>query len=428
MSYFKSNLNEIVMIKILVLLTFFVPVVVFNQVSKSSRVEFGSAKENITPQKPIHMSGYDARKTPSTGIHDELQACALYFSDSESNALFITADIISFSEELGSEIKQKINHKTGIPLEHIFLTAVHNHGGPVVKAYEKNVSDTVEEYVAELQNKIVEIAVKASEHTVPVKIGYGSGICKMNINRRAKFADGSIWLGRNLDGPCDHEISVLKVEDENGKLLSLLVNWPCHGTASGQENYEITGDWPGLAARFLNDKLGDDVVVAVTAGASGDINPIYGPNKNFREIEAVGANVGAEVNRILKETETYPVYSIQVLNRTLTLPGKKGGIGRYPNESLEKGPDRNINLTVCKIGNFVFSGISGEVMNEIGMQIKNSSPYKGTFVITHCNGTSGYICTDKAYPEGGYEIQVTRFWPGVEKTLTQNVAEMINSL
>jgi hypothetical protein len=110
------------------------------------------------------------------------------------------------------------------------------------------------------------------------------------------------------------------------------------------------------------------------------------------------------------------------------LPGKKGGIGRYPNEVLEKGPDRNINLTVCKIGNFVFSGISGEVMNEIGMQIKKSSPYQGTFIITHCNGTSGYICTDKAYQEGGYEVQVTRFWPGVENAVTHNVTEMINSL
>ncbi|MDB4582336.1 neutral/alkaline non-lysosomal ceramidase N-terminal domain-containing protein [Draconibacterium sp.] len=416
------------MYKSLILLVFFIPIVVSGQISKNNLVSFGSARVNITPQKPIHMSGYEARQTPSTGIHDELFACALCFSDSKSKVLFITSDIISFSEELGTEIKQEINLKTGIPVENIFLTAAHNHGGPVVKAYEKNVSETVEEYVRELQTKIVEIADQASEQIIPVRIGYGSGMCKMNINRRAKFADGSVWLGRNLDGPCDTEVSVLKIEDEKGELLSLFVNWPCHGTASGQENYEITGDWPGLAARYLNKKLGDDVVVAVTAGASGDINPIYGPNKNFREIDAVGTHLGAEVYRTLSEIETYPVNSISILNRTLTLPGKKGGIGRYPDEVLEKGPDRNINLSICKIGNYVFSGISGEVMTEIGMQIKELSPYQGTFVITHCNGTSGYICTDNAYPEGGYEIKVTRFWPGVEKDLTQNVVEMINSL
>ncbi len=411
------------MYKFIVLFFSVVPLIVFGQEIQS--VHFGSARANITPQKPIPMSGYAARKTPSTGIHDSLYASALCFSDLETKVLFITADIISFNEELGNEIKQKINKAADIPVSNIFLTTTHNHGGPVVKAYERNVSDTVEEYVSDLQNNIVAIATQASSQYVPVKMGYGSGTSKMNINRRAIFADGSVWLGRNMDGPCDHEVSVLKIEDENGKLLSLFVNWPCHGTSSGQENYRITGDWPGLAAQFLNEKLGADVVIAVTAGASGDINPIYGPNDNFREIEAVGANVGREVYRVLDEIETYPVHSIQVVNKTLTLPGKMGGVGRYPNDVIEKGPERNINLSVCKIGNFVFSGISGEVMTEIGMQIKKSSPYQGTIVITHCNGTSGYICTDKAYKEGGYEIQTTRFWPGVEKEVTGNVAKMI---
>lgn len=414
------------MLKSLFFLIFIFPVFISGQ--ENQRIAFGSARENITPEKPIHMSGYDARKTPSTGIHDSLYACALCFSDSESKVLFITADIISFNEELGTEIKRKINLETGIPVSNIFLTTVHNHGGPVVKAYEKNVSDTVEQYVVELQNKIVEISTRASSRIVPVKIGYGTGNSKMNINRRATFADGSVWLGRNPDGPCDHEVSVLKIEDESGKLLSLFVNWPCHGTASGQENYKITGDWPGIAAHYLNEKLGNDVIVAVTAGASGDINPIYGPNDNFNEIMAVGVNVGREIYRVLDEIETYPVHSINVVNRTLILPGKMGGVGRYTSDAIEKGPDRNINLSVCKIGNYVFSGISGEVMTEIGMQIKKCSPYQGTFVITHCNGTSGYICTDKAYKEGGYEIQTTRFWPGVEKEVTENVAEMIHSL
>jgi len=413
--------------KDLLLSVFFLPLIVFAQNTINSEVKFGAARTNITPQKPIHMSGYDARKTPSTGVHDELFASALCFSNENSKVLFITADVISFSNELAANTKQKIHQKTGISEENIFLTCTHNHGGPVVKAYEKNVSDAVEEYVQELQNKMVEISEKAVKEQTPVKIGYGSGICKMNINRRAKFANGSVWLGRNIDGPCDHEVSILKIEDKSEKLLSLFVNWPCHGTASGQENLQITGDWPGLAARYLNKKLGDEVIVAVTAGASGDINPIYGPNKNFREIEAVGYHVGKEVYETLAEIKTYPVNSIEVLNKTLTLPGKKGGIGRYRDESIEKGPERDIRLSICKIGNYVFSGISGEVMTEIGMKIKNESPYQGTFVITHCNGTSGYICTNDAYSEGGYEIMVTRFWPGVEDAVTQNVIKMINS-
>jgi len=414
------------MIKYFILLIFLVPFFTTESKTKKETLNFGSGRVNITPDKPIHMSGYAGRKSVSTGVHDSLFACALYFTNSKSEILIITADVISFSNELRTEIKNEVNQKTGIHPNNIFLSCTHNHGGPVVKAYEKNVSETVEEYALDFQDKIVEIAVNASNSVVPVKIGYGSGTSKMNINRRAIFADGSVWLGRNLDGPCDHEVSVLKIEDIKGKLLSVLINWPCHGTASGQENLRITGDWPGITARYINETIGKDVIVAVTAGASGDINPIYGPNDNFREIQAVGVNVAKEVLNIIPEIQTYPVSTVNVRNKTLTLPGKKVGTGRYTHEIMEKGPDREVTLSICKLGNYVLAGISGEVMTEIGMNIKNSSPYEGTLVVTHCNGTSGYICTDQAFEEGGYETKVTRLWPGAEKIITQNVLDMIH--
>jgi len=37
------------------------------------------------------------------------------------------------------------------------------------------------------------------------------------------------------------------------------------------------------------------------------------------------------------------------------------------------------------------------------MKIKKQSHYNYTFIIIHCNGSSGYIVTDKSYKEGGYE-------------------------
>lgn len=45
--------------------------------------------------------------------------------------------------------------------------------------------------------------------------------------------------------------------------------------------------------------------------------------------------------------------------------------------------------------------------------------------MSHCNGNSGYLCTDKAYPEGGYEIMVTKTMPGTEGLITENLLNMI---
>jgi hypothetical protein len=122
------------------------------------------------------------------------------------------------------------------------------------------------------------------------------------------------------------------------------------------------------------------------------------------------------------------VESVDAITTSLTLPGKKECKDHFPQLTYESGPDVKIDLITFRIGHLVLAGISGEVMNEIGTEIKKQSPYANTTIITHCNGSSGYICTDKAFPEGGYEVKVTHLMPGAEKPLTAKVLQMIQSL
>ena len=391
-------------------------------------VQMGAAKIIITPEVPVPMSGYDARDMPFSGIHDQLYATALYFRNSENSLLLITADLIGYSWQYIEETREMISTRIGIEPENILMTAVHNHGGPVTKTYEKEVPETVENYLKELQEKFIKISIQASERAVPIRMGTGKGYCEMNINRRAEFADGGIWLGRASDKPCDHELDVVRFDDLDNRTLAVLINWPCHATTSGQENYQITGDWPGAAARYFNRQAGEEVVVAITAGASGDINPIYGPGKDFKEIEAVGYHAGKVAWETYNQISTFPVGTVDATNHTLILPGKKRGEDHFPQENYESGPDVEIRLTTFRIGHLLLAGISGEVMNEIGTEIKKQSPYTNTVIITHCNGSSGYICTDEAFPEGGYEVKVTRLMPGAENPLTSKVLQMINDL
>lgn len=390
-------------------------------------VRLGVSQINITPEGPLIMSGYDARKTPFTGIHDDLYASALYFSDEKNKALLITADLIGFRSGFVDEIKTGISLKTGIPIENIMITAVHNHGGPAIGTYEDKLPVANENYIKLLKDKLILLASNAAKNPVPFHIGIGKGNCNMNINRRAEFADGGIWLGRNPEGACDHELDVVKFEDLNKKTLAVLINWPCHGTVSGQDNYQITGDWPGAAARYIRKQEDSAVIIGITAGASADINPIYGPGNDFNEVEAVGYHVGKEAWKTLAHTVTVPAISIQTVYTTITLPGKKACKNQFPQASYERGDDVEIKLACIKIGDLVLCGISGELMTEIGMEIKKQSPFPQTIIITHCNGSSGYICTDNAFKEGGYEVKVTELMPGAEKPLISKMLELINS-
>lgn len=394
---------------------------------ETNSIKAGISKISITPEVPVRMSGYAARTEPFKGVHDDIYASAVIFDNGLVKACIITADVIGFSHDYVDETKAMIEKETGISSENILITAAHNHGGPTTRAYGGEATENEKAYVQALKEKMVQIVKESDEKLRPVKIGVAKGTCKMNVNRRARHAEGGIWLGRNPEGICDDEVGVIRIDAMDGKTIGLLVNWPCHATTGGQENYMITGDWPGSTVREV-EKAYPDAVVLVSAGASGDINPIYGPNNSFDDIEAIGQTLASEVIRITADLETYSVKDLYVSNKVIKASGKKTSESRMPDVSLDPGPEVEIRVSSLKIGSTLIAGISGELMNEIGLKVKEESPYKNTFIYTHCNGNSGYLCTDISYKEGGYEPMVSRTMPGTEKKINKTFREMNNEL
>jgi len=408
----------------------------------------GTSKVIITPQTPIPMSGYGSRKDPFKGVHDDLFARVVVFSDGENKAVLITADVIGFSNSFWEETTKLITTETGIKEEFVMLSAVHNHDGPVTRVYSKDSSAEVNAYVKDLMSKIVGATKEANNNLVPVSIGAGKGECKMNINRRAPDGKGGISLGRNPYAPCDHEVGVISVDDMTGNHLAIIMNWPCHGVVLGPHNYLISGDWPGAASRYIEEGSDGKFIAPVIVGASGDINPIYGPHIDFEENssysygkEAIGEDLGKESLRVIQSIQTFSTGKISALQRVIQLQAKEkvsGNLQRPEN----KGDDfMEVRLSALKIGNIVLTGVSGEVFNQISVKMKNQSPYSNTFMITHCNGSSGYLVSEDAYPKagvtksedkyipvGGYEVNSTRAKTGAEKAIIENLLEMINKL
>src|SRR5688572_7620180 len=317
------------------------------QVSKPTLLA-GAATINITPTVPVPMSGYANRSEPSKGVHDEIFARALVFDDGMTKACVIQADLIGFSFEFVDEINTTIEKQTRIPRANIMLVAVHNHSAPTTGAYAESSTENLTTYLADLKKKLVSIAVEAFSKRAPVSIGFGKGMCTMNINRRGRHPEGGIWLFRNPDGICDHDVVVARLDDANGNVKGLFVNWPCHATVGGQENYLISGDWPGATARYLNNHF-KDVPVAITAGASGDINPIYGPANDFREMDAIGLVLGEEVVKTASNIATQKTGTVNTLQRQIEVPGKERSATRMPGEKIIPGKAVTLRFSVVKV-------------------------------------------------------------------------------
>lgn len=411
--------------------------------SGKSTLLAGASKINITPKVPIPMSGYGGRKGPFKGINDDIFIRVIAFSDGENKAAIIAADLIVIKTSYWEKVTERLNKEIGIPRENILLCATHTHGGPSPAYRYNSPSAEIIAYTDEMTEKLIGAVKEAVSNLTPAKIGAGIGECKLNINRRARRPDGTMTIGRNFDGPVDHEVAVVRIDDISGNPIAIFINWPCHGTITTGRNYLITSEWPGATAKFVEKEFGNKIITQITAGASGDINPLYragmenidafGPRG---EVEITGIILGKEAHRVAERIKTSPEGRISASQRVVSLPGKEELTPVRNNEQIttdllkgnKSSPEIEIRLSVLKIGQIIFTAVSGEVMNEIGVKTKELSPYKYTFMISNCNGSSGYLVTEQAYEEGGYEVRSTRVKSGAEKAIIKNLLEMINEL
>jgi hypothetical protein len=72
----------------------------------------------------------------------------------------------------------------------------------------------------------------------------------------------------------------------------------------------------------------------------------------------------------------------------------------------------HIRLSLLMLDDIVLTGVSGEVFTLIGQRLKKESPGNHTVIITHANGSSGYIPNDAAFDQISYEITASHLKPG----------------
>lgn len=381
----------------------------------------GVAKVDITPEKPVRMSGYASRNELSTGVHDPLSARIVALESGGRRLVLVSTDLIGFYgayEPIRDAICERFDLKPG----QLFLSSTHTHSGPAPTLGDDGHPNNVE-YTQGLKTKLLEAINRAIDSLGPVHMGVGRGYSPVGSNRREKQPDGSIRLGRNPYGPTDKEVLVIKLATPDGTPIAALFGYATHATALGPKNLQISGDVLGLAAQFVEKILGPDVMAPAFAGASGDIDPWFRVLPSFNtdggwipEPILLGALLGEEVVHVFRNIKTTtPEAELQSNLAVLELPAKQGGT-------------KPLTVTVAKIGDVGLVGIGCELLTEVGMAIKAGSPFEHTLVITHCNGSAGYLPPAHLYGEGGYEVDRSGFAPEAANKLVEHAVQMLRNL
>ena len=425
----------------LLIAVFYIFSSVSSQTNKSSDktgvLRAGIARIDITPDIPVMLYGYASRKTPSEGIHDHLFARAVAFESGGKELVMVSTDIGSYTDTLYSVIRKSMTAKFGLKESEFFLAAIHSHSSPVVSLDLNKMVESNVKYTQSLQQKLLTVVGEALGNLKPVNTGAGVGYSPVGSNRREMISDGSITLGRNPYGPTDKEVLVFKMTDPNGKPMGAIFDYATHATSLGPDNMMISGDVLGISEQFVEQIIGKDFISQVFAGASGNIDPWYRILPTFNtengwipETVLLGTLLGEEVVHVFNDIKTTGSDGEMTSSiETIQCPRKKLDEKDDELPALDKQETIPVTITAAHIGNDVaFISFNVEMLTEIGMAIKAGSPFKHTFIITHCNGSSGYLPLSALYKEGGYEINSTHFAIGSDEIVIKKALRMLYDL
>jgi hypothetical protein len=422
----------------------------------------GCAKVNITPPLGIPLIGSYGK--PSDDILDELYAKALVLNDGSTTLAIVSVDLLYAPlEEITNPVREIIKEKIGIPEQNALICATHTHSGPEVFTRSKlppgknaPALEIDQSYLQTLIKKIASSALIAYKNMQEVKIGAARGeIPEIVYNRRAKTKDGSVKMAFTLPdevttirrateytegtektkkssevsvlsvaksrierelvfGPVDPEVWVLRVEDANGQIVGSIVNFACHPVCIYPSlSTSISADYPAYATQVVEEIEGGTCLF--TLGTAGNIVPI---KRGLKPCRQIGKALGAEALRRLQLVSTSGNVTLKAIRKEIKLPTKKAPSEDKTAKNSKTTDYVNTEIQVLKLGDIYILGLPGEILVELGLEIKKRAGLENLLIVSLSNDVVGYVCHTQAYEEGGYE-------PGSATNLAKGSGEIM---
>ncbi|MGH7201744.1 MAG: neutral/alkaline non-lysosomal ceramidase N-terminal domain-containing protein, partial [Planctomycetaceae bacterium] len=276
------------------------------QADAAEPFQFGFAKADVTPERPLRLSGYGNRVEPFTGIDERLWARAMVLRSDGGDHVLVAVDSIGVPGTFTKDVLERLHKRFGIERERFVICCTHSHTAPHVAAGLMNLFATplteeqkqaTEEYSARLADQIVNAVAAAVADLKPGRMSVGHGKVGFAANRRVVKDSRWSGFGVNPKAPVDHSVPVLKITDLDGKLRGIVFNYACHCTTLTGAHNRVNGDWAGYAAMNLEEKHPGTVALC-TIGCGADANPE--PRGELEMAQAHGRALSLEVEAVLK--------------------------------------------------------------------------------------------------------------------------------
>ena len=431
----------------------------------------GYAREEIMPKLPTFLGGYGDMSRIHTGFLDPLYSTCVAVTDANDNTLLMIAtDTIRYPDSVVQEIRKSINRETGIPEANILLNASHSHSTP--QSADRS-GTNVGAYGDILKAGTVEAAKKALEDRAPATMSVGkTDVEGMNFCKHYVMNDGS-YAGDNFG---DHNLEfVSHVHDGDPELRMmkftradkddvLVWNWQGHPLITGGINKtDISADYPG-STRIAFEKSNPDCKIMFLQGCGGDMN-----TRTYIKAEAptadnklFGEQLSAYITQAMATMKEVPTGEVKInqvkyVGKTdhredhltgIAAPivdfygstGDRTAGNKMANEvglnsvyhasailrKARLGESLTIEIDAYQIGEVGITTVPAEYFSQLGMYIRENSPYDMTFTLGYTNGSHTYITTEFAFTYNPYECNQNLLMPGEGEKIADKLLEMLN--
>lgn len=458
-----------------------------------SSLHIGVAEADITPPKGFLMAGYyherratgtrDPLKARAIVFRGNEEQAAIVVCDLTGIAIDLSTEVRRRAAKLtgipANNIVVSATHSHTAP---DYTRDLYEYLGDKNKAVPRR-------YAKDLIDGIVQAIVRAHAAAKPASVSAGAARQETSVsfNRRFVMKDGSVRTWQRLDqpdvvraaGPIDPQIAMLMVRSADGKRrLGLLSNFALHLDTVGGTLW--SGDYPYYIEQSIRKSLGGDLVSIFATGCCGDINHVDPTSKERNKTDVIGSALARTIEKNLDQLRPIPQPRLRVRHTTVRLPlqkvsteqlararpmlleareGKKTDffdlvnaykavvLDQLSNKTPQGKPADFINWglthTWAGIGDHLpvevqaialgddvgIVCLPGEVFVELGLAIKQASPFRTTLVIelSNCVETM-YIPTRAAYAGGSYEVTNSATQAGSGEMLVEAAIRLLRDL
>jgi hypothetical protein len=405
------------------------------------QVGFGSA--DITPSPGMEMPGSFSKRA-GKGVLDKCWAVACVVHDGTTPIALVGTDTLIVARETVEAARRQIQKDTKIPGDNVLIGASHTHsGGPCGFGWGREEDPA---YLDKLAKGIAAAVSQAFSTLHAAEIGTGVGKeGSISFNRRFLMKDGReiTHPGKpgtphhdeivKYAGPIDPDVGVLAVRHAEGKIAGIVVNFACHNTVMGGDQF--SADYAGQIRKHLKASYGENTPVVFLLGACGDITQVdnlstareFGP----KHADMMGMKLAAETTRTINRMAWLRDAPTAATRTSVMLalrpdpdvererPPFGLGSGRDAEGYFEQGrkqvaefraktPKVPAEVQAIRIGPLGIVTNGSEYFCEFALRMKECSPFKTTFVVSLANEWLGYVPTSQAFIAGGYEPRTAR--------------------